>query len=145
MAFEFSLERVLNLAESEKRQLEIEYQTVYQLFEQLAHRLFQLIEKKNTIQSSLQEKFNESISIHQITRELDTIDSFDRKIQEQIKQYEEVKQRLEQFQDILQGKNIEIKKYERLKQSQLSHHKMNQKKKELQKMDETGALKFIRQ
>ncbi|MFD2616889.1 flagellar export protein FliJ [Terrilactibacillus laevilacticus] len=145
MAFEFSLERILNLAESEKSQLEIEYQAVYQLFEQLAHRLFQLIEKKNTIQSCLQEKFNESISIHQITHELDTIDLFDRKIQEQTKQYEEVKQRLEKFQDILQAKNTEIKKYERLKQSQLSRHKINKKKKELQKMDETGALRFIRQ
>ncbi|WKB34868.1 flagellar export protein FliJ [Terrilactibacillus sp. S3-3] len=115
MAFEFRLERLMQVAESERKQLEVEYQRIYDSFEQIAGRLVRLIEKKQAIETALQEKLQESMTLDLMRRQLADVENIDRLIEELTIQYNKVKVRLEKFQPVLKEKAIEVKKYEKIK------------------------------
>lgn len=144
LPFEFSLQRVLHITENEKKQLESEYQSIYRIFEKLAHDLFLLMKKKEDIETSLQEKLKATLSVDMIQMQLTYVKKLEDMIDEQKQQYQQTKIRLEKFQLILREKTIQVKKYEKLKSHALIEYKKDEKKKDMKLMDETASMNFIK-
>ncbi|GGL44091.1 flagellar export protein FliJ [Sporolactobacillus putidus] len=137
---DFRLERVMKIAESEKRSLETQYRVLFDRFEQLAHGLLDLAEEKKSIQRNLQDKMKQSITIDLMKRQIYDVEKMERLITERTLQYDRAKYQLEQFKAVLLKKAIEVKKYEKIKQKQSRMNRSAARKKEMRLLDEVAAL-----
>ncbi|MDD9147063.1 MULTISPECIES: flagellar export protein FliJ [unclassified Sporolactobacillus] len=137
---DFRFERVMKIAESEKKTLEVQYRLLFDHFEQLAHGLLDLIEEKKSIQKNLQDKMKQSITIDLVKSQIYDVEKTERLIDEQTVQYERAKNQLEQFKAVLLRKAIEVKKYEKIKQKQMFMNHSDARKKETKMLDEVAAL-----
>lgn len=144
MVLDFRLERVMKIAESEKRNLEGQYQMLFDRFEQLARGLVHLIKEKESVESNLQDKMKKTITIDLMKRQIYDVEKMERLITEQTLQYDRVKNQLEQFKSILLKKAIEVKKYEKIKEKQTRIYRKEAKKKEMNLLDETAAFHSIK-
>ncbi|MFC7392551.1 flagellar export protein FliJ [Scopulibacillus cellulosilyticus] len=144
MPFEFSMQRVLHITENEKKQLESEYQTFYQMFEQLANELLCLMKKKEEVQTQLQQELKTSVTVDDIKSQINYVENLEKRIEDQQRKYDQARERLESFQLVLKEKTIEIKKYEKLKSKKWINYLKDEKKREMKLMDETASLNFMR-
>lgn len=146
MPFEFSLQRILSLTHNEKVQLEQEYGRVYQLLENVGHRLIDLMKRKEQITQDLEDQMTkQGASISLIQDQQAYLQSLEGLILEQQKQYNTIRDQLEQNKAMLLDKSIEQKKYEKLKQREVSHFKKEMTMKEMKSLDEVAARKFFYQ
>lgn len=134
----------MEVAESERKQLEAEYQRIFDSFEQLAGRLVRLIEKKQAVETALQEKLKHSVTVDLMRRQLADVENIDRLIEELTIQYSKVKERLEKFQPVLKEKAIEVKKYEKIKTKEWLAYRKDEKKRDIKRLDEIAALKSLK-
>ncbi|MCO7174691.1 flagellar export protein FliJ [Sporolactobacillus kofuensis] len=139
MAFEYRFERVMKLAENEKQNLEVQYKYLFDAFEKLAHRLIDLVEQKNRVQTDLQNQMNQAITIDQMKMGMSDVNKIDFLIEETNKQYLRAKLQLETFQGKLQQKAIEVKKYEKIKEKQQLIFNKVVHKTEMKQMDEIAG------
>lgn len=140
MAFDFRLERILKVADSEKKNLEAQYQSLYDHLENIAQDLVQLLGQKKDAQIRLQNKMKKAITIDSMKLQLSDADQMDQLIARRTMQYEKLKQQLEQMQAILLEKSIEVKKYEKMKEKQRQNYRTEQRKSEMKQMDEIAVL-----
>ncbi len=131
MVNDFPLKRILTLSESEKKQLESEYQVLYQSLEQIAGELISLIKKKETVQEKLQEKMGTALSIEKIQQQFNYINHLDQSIQNCKKQYESAREKVDYSKNLLTDKAIQVKKYEKLNDRHLKSWKEAFRKKDL--------------
>lgn len=144
MVNEFPLKRILTLSESEKKQLESEYQVLYQSLEKIADELINLMNKKEKVQEKLQEKMGTSLSIDKVQQQFIYINHLDQSIQNCKEQYESARERVDYSKNLLTEKAIQVKKYEKLQDRHLKNWKETFKKRDLMKMDEAASLKFVK-
>nr|WP_239549045.1 flagellar export protein FliJ [Scopulibacillus daqui] len=137
------MQRVLNISENEKKQLESEYQLIYEGFEKLANKLLSLMKKKEEVQTRLQQSLQTMVTVDSIKWQIDYVESLERRIEEQQIKYEKARGKLEFFQSLIKEKMIEIKKYETLKEQKRINDLKDEKKREMKLMDETALLHFI--
>lgn len=143
MVFDFRLERVMELAKSEKEKLEADYQAHYQALEDIAHQIVTLIEKKEQTQVILQGQMNQSITIDAIKGYLADVDVCEKLITQKTVDYSRIKQQLERLKPILREKAIDLKKYEKLRAKEKHLYETQNKKEEMKHMDEIAGLRVV--
>ncbi|TCP29186.1 flagellar FliJ protein [Scopulibacillus darangshiensis] len=142
MSFQFSFQKILHIADKEKKQLESEYQVVFGFYETLSNRLYSLMEQKESIQAAFRENLKSSLSIDAVQNQLNDISRLERMIDEQRIEYAQARERLEQFQLTLTEKTIQLKKYEKLKDHAWLEYKKDERKRDNKRMDELAAISF---
>lgn len=140
MTFQYRLERLMKLNESERRHLERHYQILYGKLEELAQTLVELMKKRERLQEALYEKSQSRVAASSIHERLMYVQTIDKKIEIEQKNYFELLDRVELFRRSLTEKAIEVKKHELLKETAFNHYLNQEKKAELKKMDEQAQL-----
>lgn len=144
MVFDFRLERMMKIAESEKETLEAKYQELFRALEQLAGNLIDLMNEKESIQLELNQQLNQSMTIDSMKIYLFDVEKYEKLINLRTSEYDQAKRKLENLQPFLLEKSIEVKKYEKMRDRQQSAAKMKQKKKEMKEMDEIASLRVVK-
>lgn len=140
MAFQYRLERLMRLNESERQQLERHYQVLYAKLEELAQTLIELMKKRERLQEALYEQSQTRVSASSIHERLVYVQTIDKRIEIEQKNYFELRDRVEMFRRSLTEKAIEVKKHELLKETAYNQYINLEKKAELKKMDEQAQL-----
>ncbi|RYM07182.1 flagellar export protein FliJ [Sporolactobacillus sp. THM7-7] len=144
MGFEFRLERLMNVAESEKHSLEVEYQRLFARFETLARRLMDLLKEKKSMEIELDHFLKQSVTVGAMRRRTAGVEGVRRQIAEQTRRYDKARCQLEAYRKILQEKTVEVKKYEKLKEKQHHLYRISERKKEMKRLDEIAAYQVGR-
>lgn len=140
MPFDFRLERIMKIAESEQKSLEAQYQEFYDRMESVAHTLIHLMEKKEKFQKRLESKMKQPTSIESMKIQLNEINETDQRIASQTMLYQQMTAHLEKFRSVLQEKSIEVKKYEKMRSRQETVYQHDQIREEMKQMDEIAML-----
>lgn len=140
MGFEYRLERLKKLNESEKKQLERDYQILYEKLETLAKKLVELMKKKDALQKALHDHSQAKVKAFSIHERLKYIETIEKAIEWEQQNYHELKTQVENFRRSLIDKSIEVKKHERLKENAYNQYQVIEKKNELKQMDEHAQL-----
>ncbi|GAY74537.1 hypothetical protein NBRC111894_91 [Sporolactobacillus inulinus] len=82
MESDYRFERVMKLADHEKQNLEIEYKQLYEQFDQIAHRLIDLVDQKESIQMDIQKKMVQAMRVDQMTLKFSDINKLELLIEE---------------------------------------------------------------
>jgi flagellar export protein FliJ len=143
MPFDFRMERIMKIAESQQKSLKSQYQELYDRLESIAGQLIRLLDEKKQIQKKLESSMKQPTSVESMKLQLNDIDYADKMIEKQTRIYQELTTYLEKFRIVLREKSVEVKKFEKIKSKQKVIYHHDQLRKEMKQMDEIAALRPV--
>ncbi|MBU8907011.1 flagellar export protein FliJ [Desertibacillus haloalkaliphilus] len=142
MAFQFTLQKVLELKEKDKLTREQEYAQAMETFEESATQLYHLLKQKEDIEKSLQDRIIKGISIHELQRNEVTLMRLQTEISRQEQSTNYARDKMHSKQEALVNVSMEVKKYEKVKELKEEQYNDEMKRLESQFLDEISIQQF---
>lgn len=141
-SYRYRFEQVLNLREQEKNETEMAYKEAIRQFEEVARELYDQLKKKETVLEEQQQRMATGFSIDDLHHYSRFVASLDKKID--VMQQEVIKSRskMNWYENQLLEKNIEVKKYEKMKEKGQQQYKAEMEQLEANRIDELATMKF---
>jgi flagellar protein FliJ len=121
MVFQYKFEKLLSLKTSEKDKAMADYQKALEEFEQVAEKLYEYLKKKEDLEHLQSEQLRKGLSIQEIQYQQQMITNLEKTIMHYQKLVMQARERMNYFKNKLLEKNIEVKKFEKLKENSLQH------------------------
>ncbi|PIC58791.1 flagellar export protein FliJ [Sporosarcina sp. P12(2017)] len=140
--FYYRFDKVLNLREQERDETEMAYKEAIEEFEKIATQLYDQMKKKENVLEEQQQRMTTGFSIddlHSYSRFINTLDlSIDHIQQEVMKS----RSKMNWYESQLLEKNIEVKKFEKMKEIGKQQHNVEMEHVETNRIDELSTMKF---
>ncbi|MFZ0446996.1 MAG: flagellar export protein FliJ [Bacillus sp. (in: firmicutes)] len=116
MAYQFKLEKIMKLKEREKDEVLSTYNESVKRFEEAAENLFRSLKKKEDLEIYQRSKLENGLSVQEIRHHQTFIHNLQKTIDHDQKVVVHTRKQMNFYQDKLLQKNIEVKKYEVLRE-----------------------------
>jgi flagellar protein FliJ len=116
MRYEFKFNKILAVKEREKDEAVNIYQDSVRKFEEVAEKLYELLKRKEDLEEYQSEKLHGGLSIQEIRHHQQFIGNMEKMIEHYQKMVVNARNRMLLFQEKLLEKNIEVKKYEKIRE-----------------------------
>jgi flagellar protein FliJ len=116
MAYQFKFEKIMKLKEREKDEVLSTYNESVKRFEEAAENLFRSLKKKEDIEGYQRSKLENGLSVQEIRHHQSFIHNLQKTIDHDQKVVVHTRNQMNFYQDKLLQRNIEVKKYEVLKE-----------------------------
>lgn len=143
MKYEYRLEKVLTIKEKEKQTVANEYEKAREAFQQCAMQLYEQLKKKEQLEEERQTLLNQGIIIRDLQQNQFFLHKLEDKIAETEEKVNEARAHMQVKQQMLVYKNIELKKYEKMKEKEKLAHLKQQKQEEARIMDEISIQQYM--
>jgi flagellar FliJ protein len=144
MSFEFTLQKVLQVSEREKNQIQSEYQEAMNQFEKVATQLYELLKSKEELEQSARDQISLGTSVFSLQQSQNKMLRLQQEIQQKQRATQQARDQMNGKQQDLVDKTIELKKYEKMKQLKQEQFIQEQKRLELIQMDELSIQLFAK-
>ncbi|MFD1735816.1 flagellar export protein FliJ [Bacillus salitolerans] len=143
MDFTFKFQKILSIKETEKQRALESYQQSISEFESVAEKLYSFLKQKEDLETNQLNKISDGISVHEIKYHQQFIMNLEKTIMHFQKLVISARQKMHTQEEALLEKNIEVKKYEKIKEKeraiQLELTKINENK----LMDDISIQQFM--
>ncbi|MDQ0217074.1 flagellar biosynthesis chaperone FliJ [Peribacillus cavernae] len=143
MIYQYKFEKILTIKEKEKSDAFSKYNEALKKFEEAAEKLYKLLKKKEDLLQFHQEKLRSGLSIQEIRHQQLFMDNLEKIIEHYQKAVIEARYNMTLQQDKLMEKNIEVKKYQRIKEKDIQRFLDTLKETENRNMDEISIQQFL--
>ncbi|OLO40895.1 flagellar export protein FliJ [Alkalihalophilus pseudofirmus] len=143
MSFRYTLQKVLDIKDREKKTSENEYNKATKQFEEMATRLYDLLKKKEDLESSCQQQMNQGIPIHQLQQHQTLLMRLNVDIDRQQQSTNLARNIMYQKQEDFVEASIELKKYEKMKEIRYEEYIEEQKRMDNMRMDEISLQLYV--
>ncbi|WLR52339.1 flagellar export protein FliJ [Bacillus tianshenii] len=143
MSFQFKLERVMGLKEREKDELTGEYNKSIEAFEKVGQKLYELLKKKEDLAILKGQQIQQGISISQIQQTERFIAALEQSIMHYQQLVAQARAKMSEKEEELIEKNIEVKKFEKMKEKQQIIYKETIEYEEKKLMDEISLQQYM--
>ncbi|OEH91262.1 flagellar export protein FliJ [Bacillus solimangrovi] len=143
MSYQFKLEKIMNLKEREKDESVGEYNEAVKAFQEVGQRLYELLKKKEDLESVKHTQIRKKISISEIQQTERFIKSLEQSIMHVQQLVAQSREKMNVKEVKLVEKNIEVKKFERIKENQWNSHQESLKFEEKKLMDEISIQQYM--
>lgn len=143
MGFEYKFSKVLKVKENEKDQALAIYFEAVSNFEQVATKLYELLKKKEDLEDFQNERLNKGLPIQEIQYYQQFISNLEKAINHQQTLVINARNQMEYHRGRLVEKNVEVKKYEKIKERDFNRFIEQEKQNENKLMDEISIQQFI--
>lgn len=116
MRYEFKFHKILAVKEREKDEAVSIYQDSVRKFEEVAEKLYELLKRKEDLEVYQSERLHGGLSIQEIRHHQQFISNIEKMIDYYQKMVINARNRMLLFQEKLLEKNIEVKKYEKIRE-----------------------------
>ena len=123
--YNFRFNKILDIREQEKVQTEMAYKEAVKTFEEVATKLYDLLKKKEDLIEYQNERLHIGASIDEINHYARFITSLEKTIEEFQKKVVQARTKMNWHEDKLLEKNIEVKKYEKMREKVCSFNGNN--------------------
>lgn len=144
MSFHFSMEKVLSVKQKEKESIEQELGEAVQAFESIAEEIYSLLKRKEDIENLSNHQFQQKIVVNDLQNTQRFLLSMTNKIKELQPVLQRARERMQLIQQKLLHQTIEVKKYEKLKERQLTAYNVEITSYENKQNDEFSVLRFAK-
>jgi len=141
--FQYKFEKILTVREKEKTDAQAKYTNSVTQFEEVANKLYKLLKKKEDMQQFQQEKMIEGLSVIELRHHQMFLENVDKTIGHYQQEVIVARQRMETLQAVLIERNIEVKKYEKIKEKQFERYAEAVKVEEVIQMDDISLQTFL--
>lgn len=143
MSYKFKFQKVMSIKENEKNQILADYKTSVKEFEEAAESLYEKLKKKEVLEENQRTQLQFGLSIQSIRHQQSFITGLERTISYYQQLVIRARQKMQQLQDLLTEKNIEVKKYEVMNEKELAIYEGQLKIQESQMMDEISIQQYM--
>lgn len=142
--YQYRFEKVLTYREQEKTETEIEYKKAVDSFETVATELYDLLKKKEEVTAEQQEKMKKGFYVNDIHQYGRFMESLEKRIDSLQQAVIRARSKMNWFEEKLLEKTIEVKKFEKMKEKDQEHYRIEMEQAEASLMDELTTSKFHR-
>lgn len=143
MIYQYKFEKILTIKEKEKRDALSKYNAALKNFEDVAGKLYKFLKKKEDLLAFQQEKLKNGLSIQEIRHHQLFMDNLEKLISLSQEEVIEARYKMNVLQDVLMERNIEVKKYEKMKENDFLKFLDIMKEAENKQMDEVSIRQFL--
>ncbi|WP_182420409.1 flagellar export protein FliJ [Priestia megaterium] len=143
MAYEFRLSKIMAIKSNEKDELLSQYNQSLQQFETAGEKLYKKLKEKETLIEQHTGKMKQGLSILEITSFQQFLTSAERVIERLQQEVMFARQQMNLKKLKLEEKNIEVKKYEKLKKRDYDSYIIAEKQLEAKQMDELSLQQYM--
>ncbi|ARJ40034.1 flagellar export protein FliJ [Sporosarcina sp. P21c] len=141
-SFRYRFDKVLNLREQERDETEMAYKEAIEEFEKIATQLYDQMKKKENVLEEQQQRMTTGFSIddlHSYSRFINTLDLTIDHIQQEVMKS---RSKMNWYESQLLEKNIEVKKFEKMKEIGKEQYNAEMEHVETNRIDELSTMKF---
>lgn len=143
MKYQYKFGRVLALKEREKDEALSLYQESVKKFEEVAEKLYELLKRKEDLEEYQSAGLVQGLPIIEIRYHQQFIGNLEKSIQHYQKMVINARNRMNLHQEKLMEKNIEVKKYEKIREKDFVHFIEELKANENKQMDDISIQHFM--
>ena len=142
MKYAYRFEQILTVREQEKNETEIAYKESVRAFEEVATKLYELLKKKEDIIFYQQERLTIGASIDEVSHYAKFIDSMEKTIDNVQKKVVQARAKMNWHEEKLLEKNLEVRKFEKMKEKDFELFKEEQNRLEIIQLDELSCQAY---
>jgi flagellar FliJ protein len=143
MIYQYKFEKILTIKEKEKSDARAKYNEAQKYFEKVAEKLYNMLKKKEELIDFQQFKLSSGLSVQEIRHNQLFMGNLDRLIDQCQKDVIQARHQMNLQQEKLKDKNIEVKKYEKIKEKDFQKFLGVVKEAENKNMDEISIRQFL--
>ncbi|GJI59551.1 flagellar FliJ protein [Bacillus altitudinis] len=141
--YQYKFQKLLELKESEKDKSLAAYQQSVSAFEQAAEKLYENMSKKELMEKSKEEKLRSGMSVQEMRHYQQFVTNLDNTIHHYQQLVIMKRHQMNEKQSDLTEKNIEFKKFEKMKEKQFEKFSLEHKAIEMKEMDDISISQFM--
>ncbi|MGG4010812.1 flagellar export protein FliJ [Bacillus smithii] len=143
MGYYFKFEKILQIKEREKEEIQSGYHRAKRQFEQVAEKLYELLKKKEDLLAFQESQLASGFPVYEIQHYQLFISNLEKMIDYQQQLVMNARNRMFWFENKLKEKNIEVKKYEKIKEKEWQKYQKLLGQMENREMDELSVIQFM--
>lgn len=143
MRYDFKFDKILSLKAREKDEAQVVYQDSVKKFEDAADVLYHLLKKKEDLENYQSGRLNYGLPVQEIRHHQQFIGNLEKSIEYNQKIVMNARNIMNYQQMQLMDKNVEVKKYEKIKEKDHLQFLANEKYAENRMMDEISIQQYM--
>lgn len=143
MKYEYKFQKILTLKEREKDEALSLYQESVKKFEDVAEQLFDLLKKKENLEQYQLHELTGGLSIYKIRHYQQFISNLEKTINHVQRLVMNARNTMNWYEEKLKETNIEVKKYEKLKDKTYQYYLQVLEKTENKYLDEYSSIQYF--
>ncbi|WP_071459445.1 flagellar export protein FliJ [Bacillus massilinigeriensis] len=143
MHYQFKFAKILSLKDKEKEEALAVYQETVKRFEDAAEHLYSLLKKKENLELYQAERLHAGLPIQEIRHHQQFVGNLEKTIEHYQKIVYNARKHMSFQQDKLMEKNMEVKKYEKMKENHYLRFLSDEKHEEGKLMDEISIQQYM--
>jgi len=142
VSYVYRFENVLTIREQEKNETEMAYKESVRSFEEVAMKLYDLLKKKEDLIAFQQDRLTVGSSIDEIHHYARFIDSLEKTIADVQQKVIQARAKMNWHEDKLLEKNLEVRKFEKMREKDFKLFQQEQDRIESLFLDEISLLTY---
>lgn len=138
----YRFENILNVREQEKNETEMAYKEAVRSFEEVATKLYELLKKKEDLIAFQQERLVTGSSIDEVSHYARFINSMEKTIEDVQQKVVQARAKMNWQEQKLVEKNLEVRKFEKMRERDFETYKEEQLRLETILLDEISSLAY---
>ncbi|RIW36409.1 flagellar biosynthesis chaperone FliJ [Bacillus salacetis] len=143
MTYTFKFDKILTLKEREKEEVRVSYQDSIEKFEKIAQKLYDLLRKKEDLEIFQSEKLSHGLSVQDIRHNQNFITNIEKTIDYYQGLVIQARNRMNWHEQKLSEMNIEVKKYEKIKENDFNKYTEMLYSSESKVLDELAVMQYM--
>jgi flagellar FliJ protein len=143
VAYQYKFDKILHVKEKEKGDCLAAFQTSVQKFEEAAEKLYELLKKKEDLETYQSSKLSSGLAVQEIRHHQQFILNLQNSIEYYQKMVINARNRMNHYQEKLIESNVEVQKYEKMKEKDFLHYLNGIKFQEAKQMDDVSIQVFM--
>lgn len=140
----YRFEKILTVREQEKNETEMVYKESVRAFEDIATKLYDLLKKKEDLLAFQQERLQYGSSIDEISHYARFIDSMEKTIEDVQQKVVQARTKMNWHEQKLLEKNLEVRKFEKMREKDFEAYKEEQNRIESVLLDELSTVAYYK-
>jgi flagellar protein FliJ len=142
--YTYRFEKILVVKEQEKTESEIAFKESVQVFEEIATKLYDLLKKKEDLIAYQQERLMVGSSIDEVNHYSKFIDSMEKTIADVQQKVVQARAKMNWHEQKLLEKNLEVRKYEKMRENDFEKFREDQLRIEAIQLDELSTIAYYK-
>ena len=142
--YNYRFEKILTVKDQEKTESELAFKESVQVFEEIATKLYDLLKKKEDLITFQQERLKVGSSIDEINHYSKFIDSMEKTIADVQQKVVQARAKMNWHEQKLLEKNLEVRKYEKMRENDFEQFKEEQLRTEAILLDELSTIAYYK-
>ncbi|BCB03355.1 flagellar export protein FliJ [Bacillus sp. KH172YL63] len=144
MSYQYKFQRILTLKEREKDEVQELFKGSIEKFETVAGKLYEFLKKKETLEQHQENKLQGGLSVQDIRHHQQFITNLEKTISYYQDLVIQARNRMNWYEEKLVDMNVEVKKYEKMKEKDFHLFLQNIKHDENKQLDEVSVAQYLK-